>query len=102
MKNGVAPDTTTQEPNYHAQAQNPSLNYVLENIPDAPPVLFGIVLRDVNNTYKIGQKASVVFQGANPNNDLRTESTYLTVDKCLNPLCSTVQVIATDGSLETK
>ncbi|MFC2141995.1 neutral/alkaline non-lysosomal ceramidase N-terminal domain-containing protein [Acidobacteriota bacterium] len=42
---------------------------------------FGDVIDQPNSTYAKGQKVVVSFQGAHPNNNLRTESTYFSVEK---------------------
>ncbi len=41
---------------------------------------FGDVDSDVNGSYNRGETAQVVFWGGHPNNDLKTNSTYLTVE----------------------
>ncbi|MBE9376104.1 neutral/alkaline ceramidase [Saccharopolyspora sp. HNM0983] len=41
---------------------------------------FGDVLQQPNAAYMRGQRVAVTFVGANPNNDLKRGSTYLTVD----------------------
>ncbi|KAF5316897.1 hypothetical protein D9611_003610 [Ephemerocybe angulata] len=52
---------------------------------DAAPIgkKFGAVVQDVNTgtTYRAGAKVSAKFVGANPRNNLRLDSTFLTVDR---------------------
>ncbi|KAL9712181.1 hypothetical protein Ac2012v2_005258 [Leucoagaricus gongylophorus] len=50
---------------------------------DAPPIRkkFGLVVTDVSSTpYHVGDEVHVQFIGANPRNNLRLESTFLTVE----------------------
>ncbi len=42
---------------------------------------FGSVLTDANSSYNTGETVSVVFQGAHPKNNLKTQSTFLAVEK---------------------
>lgn len=62
-----------------------SLSFISGVVYDNPPVgkSFGQVLRDVNHTtpYHRGDVVSVIFQGANPRNNLRLEGTYAAVEK---------------------
>ncbi len=60
---------------------------------------FGDVINDVKSTYAPGATAKVSFWGANPRNNLRTQDTFLTVEKKAN---GAWQTIATDGDWETK
>ena len=52
-------------------------------IDDAPPPghALGDVLVDVRATYRDGERVSVTFVGANPNNDLRRGGSYLEVQR---------------------
>ncbi|KAG6917249.1 hypothetical protein DXG01_003281 [Tephrocybe rancida] len=61
---------------------------------DAAPIgnKFGAVLVDVNTTsYHAGDKVSAQFVGANPRNNLRLESTFLTVDQLVSGQWKTVR-----------
>ncbi|OJJ21239.1 hypothetical protein BKI52_11785 [marine bacterium AO1-C] len=42
---------------------------------------FGDVHQDANSTYQKGSTASVTFWGAHPNNDLKTNGTYLAIER---------------------
>jgi len=69
-----------------------------------PPVIFddgdfGAVYEDVKRSYKRGETAKVIFYGANPRNDFRTEESFLTVERLEN---SKWTVILTDDHWETK
>ncbi|KAL5638356.1 hypothetical protein ACGC1H_005139 [Rhizoctonia solani] len=70
---------------------------------DASPIgkSFGSVLTDVTTStpYKRGQTVTAVFQGANPRNDLRLESTFITVDMLVGGSWKTVR---TDSHPSTK
>ncbi|KIL62472.1 hypothetical protein M378DRAFT_1053387 [Amanita muscaria Koide BX008] len=61
---------------------------------DAAPLgsKFGQVLKDVNSTpYGVGDTVSALFVGANPRNNLRLESTFLTIDCMVNGVWKTVR-----------
>lgn len=60
---------------------------------------YGHVLEDAESRYTPGQRASVKFQSANPRNNLRTEDTFLTVERQDGD--SWIRV-ATDGDWETQ
>lgn len=65
---------------------------------------FGDVLIDVDTkraAYKCGEQVRVAFVAGNPRNDLRTEDSYLYVDK-YDAHTSTWQPVATDSSWDTK
>jgi neutral ceramidase len=69
-----------------------------------PPVIFdtgdfGSVYQDVKSSYERGETAKVVFYGANPRSDYRTQQTYLTVERLVG---SNWQVVLTDSHWETK
>jgi neutral ceramidase len=69
-----------------------------------PPVIFddgdfGAVYQDVNTDYARGATVNVIFYGANPRNDFRTGSTFLTVERQVN---SQWKVVLTDDNWETK
>jgi neutral ceramidase len=69
-----------------------------------PPVVFddgdfGAIYQDVNSDYARGATVSVIFYGANPRNDFRTGSTFLTVERQVN---SQWKVVLTDDNWETK
>jgi len=67
---------------------------------DEPPAFgyFGEVETDVQPTYSRNDTVTVVFWGANPRNDYRTQDTFLTVEK----YDSDWQVVLTDGDFETQ
>jgi len=69
-----------------------------------PPVLFdtgnfGSLYRDVNPSYERGSTVVVVFYGANPRNDFRTQKSFLTVERLVS---SNWVVMLTDSHWETK
>ncbi|MDX8364321.1 neutral/alkaline ceramidase [Cytobacillus sp. IB215665] len=68
---------------------------------DAPPIFkdFGDVKDDVQLSYQKGDIVSVSFWSGHPNNNFRTQSTYLEVQKLENGEWITV---ANDGDWETK
>ncbi|MFS1512749.1 neutral/alkaline ceramidase [Chengkuizengella sp. SCS-71B] len=68
---------------------------------DAPPAFrhFGDIKNDVNNSYNAGDNVKVSFWSGHPNNNFRTESTYLEVQQLIN---GEWEVIADDGDWETK
>jgi len=70
-------------------------------IVDEPPLFghFGKVYQDVSPSYTPAQLVTVVFYGANPRNDLRTQDTFLTVEQQVN---GQWQVVYTDGDWDTK
>jgi len=70
-------------------------------IVDEPPLFghFGQVYQDVSSSYTRGQAVSVIFYGANPRNDLRTQDTFLTVEQQVN---GQWQVVLNDGDWDTK
>ncbi|XP_054155044.1 uncharacterized protein LOC128953578 [Oppia nitens] len=62
---------------------------------------FGDVLVQPQSTYHTGSQVKVTFVGAHPRNNLKLESTYLTVER-LNQNTNQWEVIATDANWETK
>ncbi|KEP49551.1 neutral/alkaline nonlysosomal ceramidase [Rhizoctonia solani 123E] len=70
---------------------------------DASPIgkSFGSVLTDVTTStpYKRGQTVTAVFQGANPRNNLRLESTFMTIDTLIG---GTWRTVRTDSHPSTK
>lgn len=81
---------------------SPQLQQVapLNAIDLAPPgVTIGDVIQDVNSSYIAGDTATAIFQSANPNRDLHTDSSFLWVDK-LTPE-GEWQTVATDRDPET-
>lgn len=60
---------------------------------------FGDVLNDANYSYTNGDKVQVTFWGAHPNNDAKTNSTYLEVQRKTNDGWKTVY---TDRDVSTK
>jgi len=67
----------------------PSVPYKVAPIDVTAPIIkdgkpsnvdFGDVKRDVESYYSKGSKAQVTFWGGHPNNDLKTNSTYLSVE----------------------
>jgi neutral ceramidase len=70
-------------------------------IEDTTPVgvKFGDVAKDVLQTYAPNDNVSVVFWSANPRNNLRTGSTFLTVERLID---NAWQVAFTDADWETR
>jgi len=70
-------------------------------IVDEPPIFgsFGQVYSDVKADYELGDIVTVIFYGANPRSDFKTQQTFLTVEMIDNGVWT---VIATDGDWETK
>lgn len=70
-------------------------------VADAPPAFrdFGEVLTEPRESYRAGEKVSVVFAGAHPGNDLHRTGTYLEVQRRDGAQWST---IADDGDWDTK
>merc|ERR1712032_155305 len=68
---------------------------------DAKPIFrdYGDVLADAEGPYTPGQRVSVKFQSANPRNNLRTEDTFLSVERQDGDSWTRV---ATDGDWETQ
>jgi len=68
---------------------------------DEPPYFgyFGEVDTDVQSSYHTGDTVEVVFWGANPRNDYRTQSTFLTVNQWVG---NNWNIILNDGDFETK
>jgi len=60
---------------------------------------FGTVQQQPKSSYKIGETVTVVFIGANPRNNFRTQDSFLTVEKLVN---GKWEVILTDGDWDTK
>eukprot|EP01119_Soliformovum_irregulare_P003951 TRINITY_DN14980_c0_g1_i1.p1 TRINITY_DN14980_c0_g1~~TRINITY_DN14980_c0_g1_i1.p1 ORF type:complete len:704 (-),score=205.22 TRINITY_DN14980_c0_g1_i1:76-2187(-) len=60
---------------------------------------FGKIYTDVDSAYKVGDVVSVVFYGANPRNDFKTQSTYLTVERMVN---GNWEVYRVDGDWDTR
>merc|ERR1712070_958710 len=60
---------------------------------------FGSVLTDVHDAYQSGATVSAVFQGANPRNNLRLQSTFMTVER---RDAHQWTVVASDSNWETK
>lgn len=56
---------------------------------------------DVKKEYRKGQTVSATFHSANPRNNQRTQSTFLTVEK-KNELTHNYSILFTDGDWETK
>jgi len=82
----------------------PTYNFTLALFPswkeDKHPIgkNFGTVLADVQSSYKAGDLISAQFQGANPRNNYKTNSTFLSVDRLVSGTWST---ILTDADWET-
>jgi neutral ceramidase len=87
-------------------------NLLKKQITLKPPVIFdsamigkkfGDVLLNAKPVYRPGDKVQVIFIGANPRNNLKLDSTYLTIER-LNHWKSTskFEIIATDADWETK
>jgi len=69
---------------------------------DSPPLFksFGDVDHDAASSYTRGQTAEVVFWSAHPKNDLRTQDTFLTVER--KNADGTWQAVADDGDVATR
>lgn len=70
---------------------------VLDNTPIKKN--FGDVEKDVNPSYKPGEQVEVSFWAGHPKNDLKTQSTYLAVQRKVN---DDWVIIANDWDFETK
>lgn len=70
---------------------------------DATPIghKFGQVVHNAQESYRTGSQVKVTFIGAHPRNNLRLESTFLTVER-QQENSTQWQVIATDASWETR
>jgi neutral ceramidase len=68
---------------------------------DAPPLLgaFGAVAEDASPRYRPGETVHVAFWAAHPKNDLRTQGTFLEVQR---RTASGWQTVARDGDWETR
>jgi neutral ceramidase len=62
---------------------------------------FGQVINDANNEYNAGSSVIVTFVSGNPRNDLRSEGTFLSVERWDNT-SSQWLLVATDANWETK
>lgn len=63
---------------------------------------FGQVMADALPTYTAGQVVSVKFAGSNALNNLKTQSTYMEVQRCSDASCSSPVVVYVDGDWETR
>lgn len=63
--------------------RNRSLSFITGVVRDGTPLgkSFGEVTQDVSSFYRIGNRITATFVGANPRNNLRLEGTYATVEK---------------------
>jgi len=61
---------------------------------------YGDVVHDVNSSYTTGDTVEVVFYSACPRNNVRTEDTFLTVEK-LNQATNNWDIILNDGDWDT-
>jgi neutral ceramidase len=54
-----------------------------DRLPTNSSISFGDIIegKDVKSNYKLGEIVEATFQGANPRNNFRTESSFLTVEK---------------------
>ncbi len=57
---------------------------------------FGSVVKDANDTYRVGDRVKATFRSANPRHNQRIEGTYLTVDK-LNESNGIWETLYVDG-----
>ena len=62
---------------------------------------FGDVVEDAKDSYTPGSRVTVTFVSGNPRNDVRAESTFLSVEK-LNGGSGKWELIATDANWETR
>ncbi|OTA98749.1 hypothetical protein M426DRAFT_325742 [Hypoxylon sp. CI-4A] len=65
---------------------NRSLSFIPHVIHDSPPFFkkFGQVKQDVEEKYRIGERVTAKFVGANPRNNLRLERSYAVVEKLVS------------------
>ncbi|OTA70539.1 Neutral/alkaline nonlysosomal ceramidase [Hypoxylon sp. EC38] len=80
---------------------NRSLNFIPQVIYDSPPFFkrFGDVKQDVEQTYKIGDRVTAKFIGANPRNNLRLERNYAVVEKRTSPPAQPATIVHGSGSM---
>jgi len=76
-------------------------NITTDNLPEGAKH-FGQVLVDAHAEYKYGDVVFVSFAGANALNNMRTQSTFLEVQRCLDDTCSKTQIVAVDSDWSTK
>ncbi|WJN60175.1 neutral/alkaline ceramidase [Pseudomonas sp. SO81] len=81
--------------------RNDQSNFVTGVVYDNPPVgkRFGQLVTDANAQYRIGDTAQAVFWTGHPRNNLRTESTFLEVQRKVN---GAWQVVARDNDWSTQ
>ena len=81
--------------------RNDQSNFVTGVVYDNPPVgkRFGQVVTDANTQYRIGDTVQAVFWTGHPRNNLRTESTFLEVQRKVN---GAWQVVARDNDWSTQ
>lgn len=63
---------------------------------------FGQVMTDARPAYKAGEVVSVKFAGSNSLSNLKTQSTYMEVQRCNDASCSSPVVVYVDSDWETR
>ena len=81
--------------------RNDQSNFVTGVVYDNPPLgkRFGQLISDANAQYRIGDTAQAAFWTGHPRNNLRTEGTFLEVQRKVN---GTWQVVARDNDWSTQ
>lgn len=97
MKNNVATEPGPTPRDLKDEQMCFQTGVVLDNVPIGKD--FGEVEEDVNSSYNIGDNVSVSFWTGHPKNDLKTQSTYLEIQKRVDNQWVT---IANDWDWETK
>lgn len=79
--------------------RNRSLSFITGVVRDGTPFgkSFGQVTQDVSSFYRVGNRITATFVGANPRNNLRLEGTYAAVEKLEGRLPVTWKTIRTDA-----
>lgn len=88
-----------QPPNDLDQQRDTTSKIPKDNPPEGKQ--FGDVLEQPQSNYTMGETVSSTFVSGNPRNDLKTGSTYLTVEQRKNST-GIWEIIATDANWETK
>ncbi|KAJ4396694.1 hypothetical protein N0V93_000915 [Gnomoniopsis smithogilvyi] len=79
--------------------RNRSLSFITGVVRDGTPFgkSFGEVTQEVSSFYRMGNRVTATFVGANPRNNLRLEGTYAAVEKLEGRLPVTWKTIRTDA-----
>lgn len=97
LKDGTSVDSGPTPVDLSNEQHNFQTGVVFDNVPLGKE--FGDVVENVNKSYKKGNDASVTFWSGHPKNDLKTQSTFLEVQKQEDDEWITV---ASDWDWETK